>query len=227
MSFAYTSKIKKRGAGFHHNSRLSSGAPIKRGGNTPVTTITATSVALWIFIGVATALFMLFLAAYVMRMDGSDWSPFVMPWQLWISTTFLVAASLTLHGVGKAARPMAARNLFLIGGLFELFFLGSQLWGWQVLQANHVTAMGNPAGSFFYLLTAMHGLHVMGGLVGWLRTARFAIAGAKSASAMSELKWRVRLCARYWDFLLLVWIVLFAALGWLTPELVRLICGTR
>lgn len=223
MSSSNTVKIKKRGPG----PRLGSPRIMKRGGNTPVATVAAMGVALWIFIGVATALFTLFLAAYVMRMDGSDWSPIVMPWQLWISTALLVATSLMLHGASLAARAVAARKFFIAGGIFGLGFLGCQLWGWQILQANHVSAMGNPAGSFFYLLTAMHGVHVMGGLVGWLRTARFARTGAGLDSAMFELRWRVRLCARYWDFLLFVWIVLFAALGWLTPELVRLICGTR
>jgi cytochrome c oxidase subunit 3 len=81
--------------------------------------------------------------------------------------------------------------------------------------------VGNPAASFFYLLTAMHGLHVIGGLVGWTVTARGALRGGGTAR-VAEL---IALCARYWHFLLAVWIVLFAAVGWLTPELVRLICG--
>jgi cytochrome c oxidase subunit III len=181
-------------------------------------------IALWVFMGVATALFSLFITAYVMRMEQPDWYPLAIPWQLWISTALLVAGSVLLQRSSSAARKMhwpGARALLLAGGACALAFLGVQLWAWLALHANHVTPTGNPAGSFFYLLTAMHGLHVAGGLVAWALTARQALRDAGDAA------WRIALCARYWHFLLAVWVVLFAALGWLTPELVRYICGTR
>lgn len=185
------------------------------------------SIALWLFIGVASALFLLFLAAYVMRMDAQDWSPIVMPWQLWISTAVLIVASGLLHLASRARRLTSARKFLAAAGVCGMLFLGVQLWGWQALLGMHVTPVGNPAGSFFYLLTAMHGLHVFGGLVGWGRTARSAWFRASVDVEMVNVHWRIALCARYWDFLLLVWIVLFAALGWLTPEVVRWVCGTR
>jgi cytochrome c oxidase subunit 3 len=99
----------------------------------------------------------------------------------------------------------------------------AQAWGWKLLISQGVTTAGNPAASFFYLLTAMHGLHVLGGLLCWVLVLRFI----SEAQPLEESRWRVRLCARYWHFLLLLWAVLFAALGWLTPELVNYICGTR
>jgi len=184
----------------------------------------ATGIGLWVFIGVATTLFSLFIAAYVMRMDGNDWSPIAMPWQLWLSTALLVGGSVTLQQAGSAARETRwhrARALLLAGGACAVAFIGMQLWAWQALQAIRVVAVGNPAASFFYLLTAMHGFHVIGGLVGWAVTTRRAVRLGGEAR-VAEL---IALCARYWHFLLAVWIVLFAALGWLTPELVRLICG--
>jgi cytochrome c oxidase subunit 3 len=95
------------------------------------------------------------------------------------------------------------------------------LWGWQALQTAHVVPSGNPAAGFFYMLTALHGLHVAGGLIAWgvtTRSARTDLAG---------FSWRVALCARYWHFLLVVWLALFAVLGWLTPEVARFICGVR
>jgi cytochrome c oxidase subunit 3 len=70
---------------------------------------------------------------------------------------------------------------------------------------------GNPANSFFYLITGLHGLHVIGGLV----VATWA--AGKVAT--------IQLCARYWHFLLGLWLVMFALLFWLTPELVQQICG--
>lgn len=183
----------------------------------------AVGIGLWVFIGVASALFLLFFTAYVMRMNGADWSAIAMPWQLWLSTALLTAGSITLQwsaAAAKGAHWERARSLFLLGGACAVAFLAVQLWAWQALYAMRVMPAGNPAASFFYLLTALHGLHVAGGLVAW----GVAVRGLGAASARGA--WRIALCARYWHFLLGLWLLLFATLGGLTPELVRAICGT-
>ncbi|ODV42326.1 bb3-type cytochrome oxidase subunit III [Cupriavidus sp. UYMMa02A] len=180
------------------------------------------SVGLWIFMGVVTALFTLFLAAYAMRMDSPDWQRIALPWQVWLSTGLLAAGSVAMQAAVRLARTgrMAeARRALRLGGLGAAAFVASQLWAWQALHAVNVGPVNNPAGSFFYLLTAMHGLHVIGGLAGWAFAAAFRGSGEGALLRMS-------LCARYWHFLLAVWVVLLAALGWLTPEIVRYICGT-
>lgn len=184
----------------------------------------AAATGLWVFMGVATMLFSLFLAAYVIRLDGVDGYPLAMPWQLWLSTAVLAAGSILLQRASAAARESASERLhalLLAGGVSALVFIGTQLWAWQALLEARVLLAGNPAGSFFYLLTAMHGLHVIGGLVGWWVAVRAVWRQADPAS----LAWRITLCARYWHFLLVVWVVLFAAMALLTPELVRVICG--
>lgn len=176
----------------------------------------AVGVALWVFIGVASALFSLFLAAYVMRMDGRDWTPIVMPWQSWLASALLIAGSVALELARRAAdRGEDTRRLLLAGAGCALVFLVAQLASWQALQDARVALVGNPAASFFYLLTALHGLHVIGGLIGW------------SVALRSPSPWRTVLLARYWHFLLALWVVLFASLGWLTPEVVAFICGTE
>jgi cytochrome c oxidase subunit 3 len=187
----------------------------------------AAGIGLWVFMGVAGMLFSLFIAAYVMRMSSADWYAIGMPWQLWLSTALLIAGSLALQLASAAAAKgewEQVRSLMLAGGACALAFLGAQSWAWQALLALQVMPSGNPAASFFYLLTAMHGLHVAGGLVGWALTARRAFGSDPSHDAV-RLAWSVRLCARYWHFLLAVWVALFATLGGLTPEVVRFICG--
>lgn len=186
----------------------------------------AAGIALWVFMGVATALFALFLTAYVMRMESTDWSPIAMPPQLWLSTAFLVAGTILMHLAGaraNSARWHQAYVLFIAGGVCGIAFICVQLWAWQQLLTNRVSMTGNPAASFFYLLTAMHGLHVAGGQIAWAASMRGVWLGAGGVHAVR----RIRLCARYWHFLLAVWLILFGTLGWLTPEAVRLICGTR
>lgn len=214
------------------NRHGGSGIPQPTGGHRQDHRGAAAGIGLWVFIGVATSLFTLFIWAYVMRMDGTDWSPIAMPWQCWLSTTLLVAGSIALQAASTAARDGrwdSVRILLLAGGGCALAFLGVQLWAWQALMASRVMPVGNPAGSFFFLLTALHGFHVIGGLVGWVVTARHFLdsdANRNASTNRARFAWRIRLCARYWHFLLAVWIVLFATLGWLTPEVVRFICGT-
>jgi cytochrome c oxidase subunit III len=185
----------------------------------------AVGIGLWVFIGVASALFLLFITAYVMRMNGADWSAIAMPWQLWLSTALLLMGSLTLQRSAAAARGAhweRARSLLLLGGACAIAFLAVQLWVWQALYAMRVMPAGNPAASFFYLLTALHGLHVAGGLVAW----GVAVRGLRHSDDPARGAWRIALCARYWHFLLGLWLLLFATLGGLTPEVVRAICGT-
>jgi cytochrome c oxidase subunit 3 len=184
----------------------------------------AADIGLWVFIGFATTLFTLFLIAQVMRAASSDWSPIGLPWQLWLSTAVLAVASALLQAAAGAAHRQLrdpARGLLVGGGTCALAFIGVQLWAWRSLLAAQVTPDGNPSASFFYLLTAMHGLHVLGGLAAWGWVAWHT--GHQADPAL--LARRIRLCARYWHFLLLLWVVLFAAMSLLTPELARTLCG--
>jgi cytochrome c oxidase subunit 3 len=190
----------------------------------------AGSIALWVFIGVATALFSLFIAAYIMRMNASDWSPIGMPPQLWVSTALLIGTSILMQ---LAARPGRLSHAMLVGGgISALAFLAVQLWAWEALLDQRVMPAGNPAASFFYLLTAMHGLHAVGGLVAWGWTVRAMqhmveadMQDAHNMHEMHNMRRRIALCARYWHFLLAVWIVLYATFTGLTPGIVAFICG--
>ena len=182
-------------------------------------------VGLWVFIGVATTLFSLFIVSYIMRMANADASAIAMPRQLWLSTAWLVLGSVMLQRAAasaSAARTDRMRLLVAGGGDCALAFLAVQWWTWQLLLSQQISAVGNPAGSFFYLLTALHGLHVIGGLVGWTLAARAAWRLPDPAAAA----WRIALCARYWHFLLLAWVALFATFILITPEVARVICRT-
>ena len=180
-------------------------------------------VGLWVFIGVATTLFSLFVTAYVMRMSAGDATSVDLPRQLWLSTALLLMGSLLLHRSGAAAAASQADracSLLVAGGASAVAFVAVQGWAWTALASQQVTLSGNPFGSFFYLLTAMHALHVAGGLVGWWIVSRHV------RRAFEDSAWRIALCARYWHFLLLAWLGLFAALSWITPDVARIICRT-
>ncbi|TFW09537.1 bb3-type cytochrome oxidase subunit III [Oxalobacteraceae bacterium OM1] len=194
----------------------------------PVGGRAAADIALWVFIGCAGTLFTLFITAYVMRMDGTDWTPLGLPRQLFLSTALLIGASVALQAAAvRAADGHAAnaRTPLVLGGACGLAFLAVQLWAWGVLLAGQVVPQTGPAAGFFFLLTAMHGLHVTGGLAGWYATwRRNAHPDRYAADARRRA---VVLCARYWHFLLAVWIALYATLAGVTPAIVGFVCGTR
>jgi len=174
--------------------------------------------ALWFMMAVSSSIFFLLLVAYVMRLNGLEGYPLALPWQFMLGTALLALGSLALEAGRRSASVASLRW----GGACAIAFVLVQLWAWQTLWAARVVPAGNPAASFLYLLTAMHGLHVLGGLWGWWR----CLAGWPGADAAQRTD-GLALCARFWHFLLLLWVLLYATLGWLTPELVRAICGSR
>lgn len=172
-------------------------------------------VGLRVFLGVATVLFSLFLVVYVERMTFPDWRPLSEPWVLWPNTLLLVIGSAGFHWAwinADRGNLEGIKTGLRAGGMASFAFLAGQLWAWQLLVDLGFYDMANPAIGFFYLLTGLHGLHLLGGLVAWFRTgAKVKAAGAAGAD-MAPLRTSVELCAVYWHFLLVVWLVLFGLL---------------
>ena len=193
----------------------------------------ALTVGLYVYFGVAAVIFSLIMAAYLMRMGvheamghtASDWRPMPEPPLLWINTGILVLSSLAWEvarraglsdrhpGESRGLPPQAERQEVgdsgfrrndgkwiriwtIAGGVLGIAFLGGQFLLWRDYQAAGYYLSANPANAFFYFLTAVHGLHLLGGLVAWAR-----IAGHPT-------RLRVRLCAFYWHFLLLIWVLM-------------------
>lgn len=163
------------------------------------------------FLVVVTVLFLLLTVAYLMRMGFGDWVPLSEPPVLWLNTLALVLSSAALHWSWAAVRQGrrdSAWTALLAGGLFAALFLVGQLVAWRQLDALGYYVASNPANTFFYLLSALHGLHLLGGLVAWGRTAR----KFRRAAGINELRPSVELCTLYWHFLLVVWVALFGLL---------------
>ena len=169
---------------------------------------------LLILLAVITSLFGLFTAAYWMRMEHAhgDWIPLAVPRVLWLNTTLLILSSAGMQWASGAARRSQAQRVrvaLITAGVFAWAFLAGQLLAWRQLSASGYFVASNPAVAFFYLLTAVHGLHLLGGLLVWGKTVgRLARPGAELIDVRSS----VELCTVYWHFLLLVWLILFAVL---------------
>lgn len=183
----------------------------REAGNPGYYPFVAGKLALWVFMAVITSFFLLFVAAYHMRMELGDWQPFHPPASLWFNTGLLVAASIALQVARLGLKRPGSRVLlwsFVAGGVFAIAFLAAQLWVWQQLvESGHLVA-SNPATSFFYLLTGLHGVHLVGGLAVWGRAASRLFAGVPA----ERMRLQVESCSVYWHYLLLLWLGLFALL---------------
>ena len=168
-------------------------------------------VGLGVFLAVATSLFALLITAYHMRMMEADWTTLELPRVLWANTVVLVFASVAMQWALVAVRQGrmdSARKGLIAGGVFSFAFLAGQVWAWQQLNATGLFTTANPAYAFFLLLTAMHGIHLVGGLVVWAR----ATVRAARETEFAKVRLSLELCTVYWHFLLVVWVVLFAVL---------------
>jgi cytochrome c oxidase subunit 3 len=174
----------------------------------------AAKIGLGVFLAVVGSLFALFISAYSMRMNMVDWRALPMPRLLWFNTAVLFLSSVALQWAHMAARRNDVDGVIVglcAGGVSAVTFLIGQLLAWRELSVAGYFLASNPANSFFYLITAVHGLHLMGGLVALGRTTAKVWHGV----ALTQVRLSVELCAIYWHFLLLVWLVLLGLLtGW-------------
>jgi len=184
-------------------------------------------VALKVFLGVVTVLFLLLIVAYAGRMAYEDWRPAPQIRLMWANTGMLFLGSLSLelaqYAVRRGQQKLLLRSL-LAAGLCTFMFLLGQAQAWRELAALVFFDVTNPAIAFFYLITGLHGLHLIGGLVVWGQT----LARLWGGFELEKVRHSVALCTLYWHFLLLIWIVLFGLLftGNNLDELM-IICGIK
>jgi cytochrome c oxidase subunit 3 len=179
--------------------------------DTGASSLPAATIGLGVFLAVVGTLFALLISAYFMRMQVADWAQMPAPKLLWFNTGVLILSSVALQYAQVAARRGRmedVRDGLIAGGLFAFTFLVGQLLAWQQLNAEGYFLATNPANAFFYLLTGLHGLHLLGGLVALALTADKVWRGFD----LGQMRLSVKLCAIYWHFLLLLWLVLFTLL---------------
>ncbi len=165
-------------------------------------------------IGVSVALagiLMMFTAltsAYIVRSGAApDWQPIAMPRVLLLSTFLLVVSSGTLEVARRKLSDILEsgyRNWLLTTAILGFAFLVLQVLAWQQLASQGVFVATNPHSSFFYLLTALHGLHLLGGLL--------ALVYLHWSGGPKRSKAQIDAVSIYWHFMGALWIFLFLLL---------------
>jgi cytochrome c oxidase subunit III len=173
------------------------------------------STAIWVVIFGITMMFAAFSSALIVRKGSSlDWQSFTLPRILYLNTLILIVSSLTLEiarkrvatfmGGARNHPESTARWLYLTLTL-GLFFVTGQYVAWKQLAAQGMYLATNPSSSFFYVLTAVHVVHVLGGLGGLIYVIR---KFHKSTLRRNTLV----ATARYWHFMGVLWLYLIVLL---------------
>ena len=173
------------------------------------------STGIWVVLAAIGMTFAALTSALVVRKGGSnDWRHFTLPSILYLNTLILIASSISLEVARKkVARFMAAgrtgvanpvRWLYLTLGLGFAFVAG-QYVAWRQLSSEGLYLATNPSSSFFYVFTAAHALHLIGGLGGLVRV----IAKLNGSSLRRTT---LDATSRYWHFMDVLWVYLLLLL---------------
>jgi cytochrome c oxidase subunit 3 len=176
---------------------------------------TKARIAMWVALASILMLFTALVSAYIVIASSDNWRPLAIPRTLWLSTALIIASSWTFRVAGQSLKQgddsRYGRWLLLTLAL-GLAFLGSQLLAWRQLVAQGFYLSGNQHSAFFYLLTGVHAVHLLGGILAMnyllLRTRR------RQQSAEREMRRRTAadIVGLYWHFMDGLWVFLFLLL---------------
>lgn len=172
---------------------------------------------LWVGMGSIVMMFAAFTSAYIVKKNQSSWLEFELPRIFWYSTFVILASSVTMQLSIKAfkAREMSRyRTLITATTLLGILFIVMQGMGFQSLELKNIALTGaksNSAASFLFVITGIHMLHVLGGVIAllviFIRAYRLKV---KNYSALP-----IELAGTYWHFVDAIWIYLFIFYNWI------------
>jgi len=151
------------------------------------------------------------ISAWVVRrgFPNTDWQPIRFPRILWLNTLILATSSITLvfsrHCLA-ARRESEFRHWWHVTTILGTLFLAGQLLAWRQMFVAGLFLVTNPNSSFFYVFTAAHGLHILGGLAALV----FAVFCTPKRLTRETA---TRVVALYWHFLAAIWVLIFAMLA--------------
>jgi len=175
-------------------------------------------VAMWFILLVVLMTFGGLIAAYVVVSTNGvlEWSPFALPRQVWISTALILASSASykiFRRVLDSGDQSTAKKWLLATTVLGAAFIASQILLWFTLARRGVYVQSNPYAGFFYILTAVHAFHVLGGIVGLGNVTLRTWNETSSEDELIERKNIAKAVCWYWHFMDALWLVLVLLLG--------------
>jgi cytochrome c oxidase subunit 3 len=164
--------------------------------------------AMWLFIGSVVMLFASLTSAYIVRQAEGNWLYFDLPSVFTVSTVVIIVSSLTMQlAFWSAKKNNLTQVKLLVTATFILavVFLVLQFQGWKDLVAANVYLVGNPSGSFLYVITGLHGLHIISAVLFLMLVFFSAVRNKIHSKSLLQIE----LCTTYWHFLGGLWLYLF------------------
>lgn len=164
--------------------------------------------AMWLFVASVGMLFASLTSAYIVRQAEGNWLYFNLPATLYWTTAVILVSSVTMQMAYWAARKdqlERVKVLVSVTMVLGVIFLIGQLFAWKDLVAQNVYFVGNPSGSFLYVLTGLHGLHIVSALIYLI----IVLVSAYRFKIHSRSLAQIEMCTTYWHFLGGLWLYLF------------------
>jgi cytochrome c oxidase subunit III len=164
--------------------------------------------AMWLFMASVMMLFASLTSAYIVREAEGNWLYFELPSLFYYTSAIIIVSSITMQWAYFAAKKDQAdrvRTLVAVTSVLGVAFLVGQFMAWGDLVRNSVYFVGNPSGSFLYVLTGLHGLHIVSAVIFLLIVLRSVTRREVNSGNMAQME----MCTTYWHFLGLLWIYLF------------------
>ncbi|HVQ37264.1 MAG TPA: heme-copper oxidase subunit III [Pyrinomonadaceae bacterium] len=217
-----TRPLIKKGIGSGPGPRGPSGngARKRNGHDSGFPTLNSTAsryrIGMWVALAAILMMFTALTSAYIVRSaSASDWQPLKMPRILLLSTALILVSSLTLETARRKLKATAVslhRRWLMVTATLGLGFLVSQLIAWKQLVGQGVYVSSNPHSSFFYLLTATHGVHLLGGLMSLVYLSLRTRPGGEGELAVVKRQGAADAVTLYWHFMDVLWLYLFVLL---------------
>jgi cytochrome c oxidase subunit 3 len=163
---------------------------------------------MWLFLGSVMMLFMSITSAYIVRQAEGNWLYFDLPSLFYITSVIIVVSSVTMQWAYFAIKKdnaTTAKMMISITSVLGVAFLVGQFLGWKQLVANSIYLVGNPSGSFLYIITGLHGLHIISAVIFLLIMLSSILKGKVHSANMTKME----MCTTYWHFLGGLWLYLF------------------
>jgi cytochrome c oxidase subunit 3 len=168
-------------------------------------------IGVWILLTAVVMLFAGLSSAYIVLRGVPTWQSIQMPSLLWPNTLILLLSSVAIDISRRAVRRNDIQSMarwLAVGLALGLAFLAGQLLAWRQLVNAGVYIPSTLQSGFFYILTALHGVHLLGGVIALGVVMLKAVKHKLTAFNYEPLK----LCALYWHVMDALWIYLFALL---------------
>lgn len=164
--------------------------------------------ALWLFIVTVVMIFAAFTSAHIVRQADGDWLIYDLPSMLWYTSGIIILSSVFMQWAYIAAKKDKLEQVKLALGIttiLGILFLFGQLKAWEQMVNANVYFTGNPAGSFLYIFTGIHALHLISGVIYLI----YMLISSLRNKVHSENMLNMEMSSTWWHFLGGLWIYLF------------------